>query len=264
MLHAPLNRLLLVAAAMARFTVAPAQVAVDAALHLTAPLDERRIDGLAHPVSGDGATPVMVSVASGGFTWCLAGLELDTLLLAADPPVTEYREGLLLRFICPADLSGSLHVRGAPQLPAVPLLRPDGLVPAAGQLRAGSVCEVVHHDGRFTLLNAPDRGCPPGFLPATERLCMEQAPATGMLFHDAVQRCANLGGRLCAWDEYIVGCNLLGADLLGMFQQWEWIDGSSDHTHGADQAGRDLCTSHRMMGNLATQVANTRCCYHPR
>lgn len=241
-----------------------AQVVVDGPVQLTGTPGDATVEGLSWPTEDEAAVTVRASVINGGFAWCEATLDSDTLRLTADPAITAYRDGLLLRFLAPFNMHGPLHVQGSAGLSPLPLLRPDGLVPTLGQIRQGTICEVMQVDGRFVLMNAPERGCPQGSVPVTEMFCMQQTPVTGVLFHDAVQYCADLGGRLCAWDEYIAGCTLAGTELIGMFQNWEWLDESSDHTHGADQAGLSSCISHQMMGNLATQVANARCCFHPR
>jgi hypothetical protein len=241
-----------------------AQVTVDGPVRLVGPEEQRGVDGLAWPVSGSAAVTVEASVASGGFAWSAATVMGDTLELSPDPIVEVPRDGLLLRFPSPADLHGALHLRPGAGNAALPLLRPDGLVPVKGQLIAGRIAEIMKASDRYILLSSPEQGCPPGTFAAHERLCMDAASDPGVLFHDAVAICAERGGKLCAWDEYIAACTLLQAQLTGLFDEWEWIDESSNHTHGADQAGRLTCASQRNQGVLAERIADVRCCYHPR
>jgi hypothetical protein len=241
-----------------------AQVTVSGPIRFTGPPDERRIDSLAWPQRPDALVTVEAAVLSGGFSWSQASLQGDTIALVPDPVLEELRDGLLLRFVSPGELAAELFVRPGPGHPALPLLRPDGLLPVRGQLLNGRVVEIMKAGDRFILLSSPESGCPPGTLEAHQRLCMDVVPVSSTLFHDAVAICAARGGKLCAWDEYIAACNLLQVQLSSMFVDWEWIDDSSNHTHGADQAGRFTCISQRNQGVLDERLANVRCCYHPR
>lgn len=239
------------------------QVSLTGPIQFTGPDSTRTIVGLAWPVQADAAVTVEAALVSGGFSWSTAQLTGDTIELGPAPAVINVRDGLLLRFIAPAERDGRLFVRPGPGHTALPLLRPDGLLPVRGQLTTGRIIEVMKADDRFILLNAPERGCPAGSIAAHERLCMDVTPVPSTLFHDAVRICAERGGKLCAWDEYIAACTLLQSQLNGMFVDWEWIDESSNHTHGADQAGRFTCASQRNQGVLDERLGNVRCCYRP-
>jgi len=241
-----------------------AQITVDGPVRLTGTEEQRGVDGLAWPTGGSSAVTVEASVVSGGFSWTTATLGGDTLELSPDPAVDELRDGLLLRFPAPGTVHGALYIRAGGEHAALPLLRPDGLVPVQGQLTTGRVAEVMKAGDRFILLSSPERGCPPGTFAAHDRLCMDAASVPQMYFHDAVAMCAERGGKLCAWDEYIAACTSLQSQLTGLFDEWEWIDETSNHTHGADQAGRLTCASQRNQGVLAERKADGRCCYHPR
>ncbi|MCU0318897.1 MAG: hypothetical protein MUE88_02300 [Flavobacteriales bacterium] len=239
------------------------QVSLTGPIQFTGPDSTRTIVGLAWPARADAAVTVEAALVSGGFTWTSAQLSVDTIELSPDPAVLTVRDGLLLRFAAPSERDGRLFVRPGPGHAALPLLRPDGLRPVRGQLTAGRIIEVMKADGRFVLLNAPERGCPAGSLAAHERLCMDVTPVPSTLFHDAVRICGERGGKLCAWDEYIAACTLLQSQLNGLFVDWEWIDESSNHTHGADQAGRFTCASQRNQGVLDERLGGVRCCYRP-
>jgi len=252
--------LLAVTAALACF----AQVNSDKPVQLIGTEAQRAVIGVDFPISGSSAVTVNASVATGGFSWSTATLNGDTLVLTTTPVVSAFTNGTLLRFVSPADLYTTLYVDLVVGSPAVPLLRPDGLFPTKGQIISGGVCEVLYADGRMILLNAPEVGCPPGFLSVTERLCMEQNVVPNMLFHPARDRCANLGGKLCTWAEYVVGCTILSDQLQGLFTDWEWMDDTSNHSHGTDMFGRLTCGSQRNTGLFSTLTGNSRCCYHPR
>ncbi|MBK9176753.1 MAG: hypothetical protein IPM46_10550 [Flavobacteriales bacterium] len=218
---------------------------------------------MAHPVSGDAAVTVEGSLSTGGYTWCESQVAGNTLILSADPPLATYANGTLLRFASPVSASGSLYIQ-CPGLAVVPLVRTDGLALTPGQLREGLVLEVMHVDGRFMALNVGGSGCPSGFLQAHSQLCMEAVATPTMLYRDGVDRCANLGGKLCTWDEYIAACTALEGQLSNLFADWEWLDETSNHAHGADQAGRFTCLSQRHVSAIPTSPGSTRCCYRPR
>jgi len=240
------------------------QVAMDVPIRTSGSTNERAIDGLEEPASATSAVNVRASVVHGGFTWCNVITITDTIELAPEPAVTELNNGLLLRFLANANAHGDIYIKCVSNLPAIPLKRPDGAKPAVGQIEAGTVCEIIFANGVFTLMNASGANCPQGFLAATERLCVEVQPVPTMLFHPARDRCAALGGKLCTWSEFVVGCNVLGSQLQGLFTDWEWIDDTSNHAHTTDRAGRFTCGSMSNTGLFDTVTSNSRCCFHPR
>ncbi len=241
-----------------------AQVQVGTAIEFTGASDaDRAIQGLAAPVRDDAAITVEGALLTGGYTWCDASFNAGTLVLQATPTVSVYADGLLLRFAAPGAVHGNLNIQCG-SLPAVPLQRVDGLAPMPGQLVAGRIVEVLYADGRFLLLNAMEAGCPAGFLLANERICMEVTATPNMLYHDGLARCADMGAKMCTWDEYIAGCTALQGQLQNLFADWEWLDDSSNHAHGADQAGRTTCLSQRHISPIPTYLSSVRCCYRPR
>ena len=241
-----------------------AQVQVGTAIEFTGASDaDRAIQGLAAPVRDDAAITVEGALLTGGYTWCDASFNAGTLVLQATPTVSVYADGLLLRFAAPGAVHGNVNIQCG-SLPAVPLQRVDGLAPMPGQLVAGRIVEVLYADGRFLLLNAMEAGCPAGFLLANERICMEVTATPNMLYHDGLARCADMGAKMCTWDEYIAGCTALQGQLQNLFADWEWLDDSSNHAHGADQAGRTTCLSQRHISPIPTYLSSVRCCYRPR
>ncbi|MBL7950717.1 MAG: hypothetical protein JNM62_03255 [Flavobacteriales bacterium] len=240
-----------------------AQVSLDVPVDLTGTIDQRRVEGLAYPAEPTSAITVAGALVTGGYSWCTATSQADTITLHAEPGITTYSTGLKLRFQMPVELAGDLFI-ACEGLDPVPLRRADGLNAVPGQLTTGVIVEVLHAAGSFILMNRMERGCAPGFLPAHEHLCMQVQPTTGMTFHQAVNRCGDLGGKLCSWDDYIAACTALQGQLTGLFADWEWIDDSSNHQHGADAAGRYTCISQRNVSPIPTFTATVRCCYHPR
>lgn len=259
-----MKRIALLACMAASAGAAAGQVRTDGLLRFTGELAPGAITGLAPPEQGSAAVTISGALQSGSYTWCSSVTSIaDTLVLAATPPLQDYRDGTLVRFIAPFALQGPRHLKAA-GLAALPLVRADGLPLALGQVPAGYVVEAVQAGGRFVVLNTRGSGCPPGFTQAHENLCIETALTPGLLFRQGLQRCADLGGKLCAWDEYLAACTLLEGVLQNQFSEWEWIDDSSNHGHGADQAGRFTCASQRHYGPIPTFPAGTRCCFRPR
>lgn len=242
-------------------TAVRGQMNVDVPVRFTGLSDTRVLDGLADPVSGDAAITVEGSLRS-QWAWAGATVQDTTITLAVTPPVSTYTDGLLVRFIGPMNLAGKLTLR-MEGLQPLPLVRTDGMPIALGQLQQGVVAEVMLAGANFVLLGALESGCPPGFLSVNTNYCIETAPpSTASTWLWAVDRCANLGGRLCTWGEYASACTILAGQLSGMFVDWEWIDDTSNHTHGADQAGRATCSSQRT--TQVIQTGRARCCYHLR
>lgn len=243
---------------------AMSQARTDSPVRFTGEQQPGSIDGLAPPVQGNAAISVSGALQTGSFSWCTqVAIIGDTVLVTAEPDLGAYVNGLLLRFAAPAAITGAKYLKAA-GLAALPLLRTDGLPLTPGQVPAEYVIEAIHANGRFLVLNTMGSGCPPGFTQAHENLCIETALTSGLLFRQGLDRCAKLGGKLCAWDEYLAACTLLEGVLQNQFTEWEWIDDSSNHGHGADQVGRFTCLSQRHYGALPTFPAGTRCCYRPR
>ncbi|MBK6344072.1 MAG: hypothetical protein IPF41_16250 [Flavobacteriales bacterium] len=262
MLHQPLIYTI-GACLLGLLTVAPtmAQVSVDAPVTLSGLPGQRAIEGIAPPTHATSAITVEGSVLS-SYMWA-TGAQTDTIIdLGTVPAVQQYTDGLIVRFLVNAGISGPLGIR-IDELPALPLRRPDGLRLASGQLEAGTVAEVLLTDGQFILMSASERGCPEGYTPVNGDYCIEtNPPSTTGTWQWAVAKCASRGGSLCTWGEYAAACMMLGSQLGGMHANWEWIDDTSNHTHGADSAGRTTCMSQRT--TLITVAAKARCCYHLR
>ncbi len=169
---------------------------------------------------------------------------------------------MLLRFIAPGDLHGALNLQIS-SLTALPVLRVDGIQPVAGDIVAGRIVEVINAVDRWILLGPDGKGCPPGSFPVHDGLCMDITSSANMFIYAAMDHCQARGGKLCTWDEYYLGCTVLGTELQELFTAWEWLDDTSNHTHTADQGGRYTCKSQRSSNPVLIQ-GKARCCYHPR
>jgi hypothetical protein len=262
MLHESLTRIP-GACLLALLTAAPveSQVIVDVPVVLSGPLEERAIDGIAAPTHATSAITVEGSVLS-SYMWATAA-QSDTIInLSTAPAVLQYADGLIVRFLVVSGLSGALGI-SIDGLPALPLRRPDGLRLAKGQLEAGTVAEVLLANGQFILMSGNERQCPAGYTAVNGEYCIEtNPPSTTGPWQWAVTKCASIGGNLCTWGEYSAACAMVGSQLGGMHVNWEWIDDTSNHTHGADSAGRSTCMSQRT--TLISIAAKARCCFHLR
>lgn len=239
-----------------------AQVQVDGSIGLTGPAEERHIEGLAPPVDGSALITVDV-LASGSAYWGSAAMVGDTITLTMTPAVTTPVIGTLIRFLPPSTNEGPRWIR-LNGLATVALLGTYGERIPPGALRANLPAEVYHTGSNFVLLNANSKNCPPGTLATTGPTCVDINSIPGLRFYQAIEHCAGKGGKLCTWDEYAVGCALGGTQLEGLFNEWEWIDDTSNHTHTANQAGRFSCQSQRSANVITTMTGDTRCCYRKR
>lgn len=239
-----------------------AQMEIDKAVQFTGPSDLRGIDGLDRPTVGSSAVTVEASLV-GTASWAEASISGQQVTLTPVVPMDSYRDGTLLRFVAPADLHGPITL-GCDELPAVPLTRPDGLPPARGQVIPGAVVEVLYANDTWILLGLTGIGCPPGTVAIGERLCMERASQPNLLWFPAADRCNDLGGRLCSWDEFYVACTQYGSEFTNMLSAWEWLDDSSNHANSAVQVGMSTCTAERWANPNNVTLGRSRCCFTPR
>lgn len=236
------------------------QVDVNVPMQFTGIDEQRTLIGLAAPVQSDAMITVEGAVRS-EWAWAAAVEQADTLVLSFSPSLASVRDGLLLRFLAPTAIRGPMWLR-VPGTTPLALVRIDELPITEGQIVAGQVCEVLHVNGLFHLLNTADRGCPSGYLQVNANYCIESYSSNPLNFYDSIDQCALKGGKLCTWDEYQAACQLLDGQFENMFASWEWIDDTSNHLHTANQAGRTSCEGNRSL--IVTVTARVRCCHHLR
>lgn len=258
-----MKRSLLLPMACAWLALAQAQVQVDKPVRLVgaAPAD-RRIAGLAHPVDGS-ALGTLGTAQDGSLHLCSVAGTANAVQLAMDPPCVAYANGLLVRWIPGTSNTGpvTLAVDGGAAMP----LRTTLLLPVPlNAITSGMPAEAIFADSIFILLSPIKPGCPEGFLQANAGLCVMQGEGPVLNWFEAATYCAERGARLCTWDQYLFTCNALQGQLTGMFDDWEWLDDTSDHTHTADQAARFTCKSLAVVSAGQTELGTTRCCYEPR
>lgn len=240
------------------------QVFVDGPVHLTGSDSERKAEGLAAPHTVTSALTVEASLL-GTVHWANASISGNLVTLAPIVPAEAPRTGDLLRFLAPAELFDSVRVR-FPGQAQYALFRPDGIPPVRGQVKAGVVCEILFAEDHWVLLNAPLRGCPPGTIAVSDRLCVEVTGVDNTVFSVSNDRCMGMGGRLCSWGEFYVACSQFATQLTGIGTGWEWLDDTSNHAHSVSQAGNQACTAQRWANpeTLNNFRARGRCCVEPR
>lgn len=239
-----------------------AQVTLDVGIRSTGADSVSRIIGLATPSMGTSAIPVSV-YAAGTAHWAASNVQNDILLLSITPAVSVLTNGLLLRAIAPLNNTGPLSI-ALDGHGTAPLVRTDGEALHPNALRMGTVAEFLFANGAWLLLNPATTTCPAGTLRIAGSVCMDISTVPGLKFYQAVDHCAARGGKLCSWDEYATGCTLLQGQLNGLFDEWEWIDDASNHTHSANQVGRLTCQSQRSANALTLITGDTRCCFKTR
>lgn len=235
------------------------QVQIDMPLHLTGPDGSRQVEQLAPPAQ-ENALITVGYATSGTASWAQATSAGSTIHLAMAPAGEGYRDGLLIRFAAPASFphAASIQVDGAA---TVPLILPDGLPVDASRITPGTVCEVVYTAPHFILTAPAIRQCPQGSLPMGERLCIDQAEGPVQSFYTSVDHCNERRGRLCTWAEYHTACAALENELTGLFNNWEWVDDTANHTHTMGQVGRNTCMSQRSANMAVNNHGAVRCCY---
>lgn len=242
-----------------------AQVEVDRALVFSATDSaQRSVEGLARAVNGT-ALVTLDDVRDGTYHTATTSGTAMSIALSMHPPCSAYRPGLSIRFVALKDASGAVKVN-VDGLGAKYVTRSDGLPVAFNQIAAGRMVQLVYGDTAFVIHDRDHEGCPSGFIQANDRLCLQINDTLNISVYNASRWCMDRGAKLCTWDEYIFACTSNQPQLLGLFDDWEWVDDTSDHTHSAVQVGRYQCRSERSTSAVETtgNYGGVRCCYHLR
>ena len=260
-----MNRLLSTIALAFVSVCALAQVHLDKPLQLTSPQDSlRQIDALAAP--SDPTSLITLGAAQqAAVNWYTVTGGTNIIQLSGSPQAAGYSNGMLIRWMPQSAKAGSVRVN-VDGLGTRSVYRSDGLQASEGQVSAGQVVEMIYMDTAFFIMGRSNTDCPTGYLRISDEFCMQQNDTLSVSIFTAIGHCFARGARLCTWDEYVMACTVQGAQLSGLFDDWEWIDDTSDHTHTADQVGRFGCRSQRAM-DAAEHPNNygvVRCCYRLR
>lgn len=242
-----------------------AQVHLDKPLRLLSPQDSlRRIDGLAYP-SEPSSLITLGTAQQASTNWYAVTGGTSIVQLSGSPQANGYANGMLIRWMPQTARAGTVKVNVDGQ-GARGVYRSDGLPVSDGQVSAGQVVEMIYMDTAFFIMGRSITDCPPGYLRVSDEFCIQKNDTLSVSIFSALEHCSARGARLCTWDEYVMACTVQGAQLSGLFDDWEWIDDTSDHTHTADQVGRYECRSQRSM-DAAEHPNNygvVRCCYRIR
>jgi len=237
------------------------QVRVDKPIVLTAAdSSSRAIEGLA-PASDASGLITVGDAQQGRYHWGQVSGTAMAIALQLDPPCMSYTNGLSVRFLPNFTGAGpvTLNVDG---LGARRIYRSDARPVGAGQLQPGAIAEAVYVDTAFFLMGRASASCPSGYLSGGGDLCIMRDDTMFVSIFSATRWCFERGARLCSWDEYIQACTANQSELIGLFNEWEWIDGTSDHTHTANQAGRWQCRTQRYSNAVENDnnYGQIRCC----
>ncbi len=242
-----------------------AQVHIDRPIILNSTDTAQRMIGGISRANDEHALITLGDARSGTYHWAQASGTNGTITLTLDPVATGYVNGLAVRFLPTFAAAGAVtfNVNG---LGPKKVYRADGLGVTAGLVQPGTLVEAIYADSAFFLQGRAPTACPAGYLPVNTSFCLMRNDTLNMSIYNTANWCYSRGARLCSWDEYISACTVLQGQLEGMFDDWEWIDGTADHTHTAVQAGRYACRSERSWGALETNnnYARVRCCYSLR
>ncbi len=251
----------LIALVITSFT-ATAQVHVDKPVVLTATDPaERTVEGLAPAVAADNLID-LDGARSGRYHWAQASGTGMSINLTLDPPMTAYTTGAELRFMPVAQGYGPVQVN-VDGLGVRGIYRSDGLPVSMGQLAPGAITSITYADTAFFISDRDRQGCPSGFLPVNGQYCIQRNDTLNLSIFNATKWCNDRGARLCSWGEYIHACLENQSQMEGMFNDWEWVDDTADHSHTGVQAGRYQCRSERSWGALedSNNYAPVRCCF---
>ena len=260
-----MNRFLSTLCAVMSCLCAAAQVHLDKPLNLTAAQDSlRRIEGLASPLD---ATSLITldNAQQAASNWYTVTGGTTVTQLAGSPPAQAYANGMLIRWIPLAAKSGNVKVN-VDGLGTRAVYRTDGLPATEGQVAVAKAVEMIYVDTAFFIMGRSITDCPSGFVRISDEFCIQQNDTLSVSIFTAISHCYARGARLCTWDEYTMACTAYGAQLSGLFDDWEWIDDTSDHTHTVDQVARYSCNGNRAVNAVEAPASFgvVRCCYRIR
>ena len=144
-------------------------------------------------------------------------------------------------------------------------LRKGAFVIDGSSVAEGEMLSLVFTGNEFQLINGRSdlrRDCPSGMVAVNAQYCIEPTERPSSDFFQAGLSCASQDRRLCTWGEWYAACQQATAlGLVGMINNYEWTNNTSNENNSVRITGQDLCES---VGNgLATgsTARPARCCY---
>ncbi|MCU0318885.1 MAG: hypothetical protein MUE88_02240 [Flavobacteriales bacterium] len=198
----------------------------------SAPAD-RQVLGLADPVAADAA--ISAEAVRSGAATRVAVTGSFALSGQLTPPATAYTVGMVITII-PDQRNDSAATLVLNDLPAVPLVRPDGMPLLAGDLFPAVPARFIYDGAGFRMLGTAYRPCPTGFHPATPLYCIADSSREAVTFFDAITTCAAQNARLCTYSEWVHACER-DPLFLGTVLDFEWVDDAANTTNGAKRVG---------------------------
>jgi len=197
---------------------------------------------------GDARTAIAVA----GTTW-----NLDLPGLGTTPAIGTH---VVVKAPVPTPGPIALSLNGAGPFP----LRKGAFVVDGSGVTEGAMLSLVFTGNVFQLINGRTdlrRDCPSGMVAVNAQYCIEPNERAATDFFQAGLSCATPDRRLCSWGEWYAACQQATAlGLVGMTNNYEWTNNTSNENNSVRITGQDLCES---VGNsLSTGVARpARCCY---
>ena len=198
---------------------------------------------------GDARTAIVVA----GTTW---NIELPGL--GTTPAIGTH---VVVKAPTPTPGPIALSLNGAALIP----LRKGVLVVDGSSVAEGEMLSLVFTGNVFQLINGRSdlrRNCPSGMVAVNEQYCIEPTERPASDFFGSGLSCAIVDRRLCTWGEWYAACQQATAlGLVGMTNNYEWTNNTSNENNSVRITGQGLCES---VGNgLATgSIPRTsRCCY---
>jgi hypothetical protein len=127
----------------------------------------------------------------------------------------------------------TLNVNG---LGAVPLRKNINVPLDSGDLRPGVPVHVVYDGAVFQVADQLYPGCPAGFAPISADVCIQTTSNDTMRWYAANIYCADRGGRLCSFSEWLQGCLKL-PEFVNTISDYEWVDSAGNYMNYAKLMG---------------------------
>ncbi len=139
-----------------------------------------------------------------------------------------------------------------------------GVALDGSSLEEGTMLSLVHDGTAFQVLNGRAdaiRSCPTGMVAVNEQYCMETTERPGADFFGAALACAAQDRRLCSWAEFHGACiNSLSLGLIGMTNNWEWTNNTSNEDNSGRVVGVNGCTTAGNWISTGNGTVAFRCC----
>lgn len=243
------------AGASAQWAV-PTKVVLDG----SAPADQQ-ITGLAAPTGETHGTNASTDRLATTNYAAVTGI--NALSIALSPAPGSLTPGMRLTLTPEAVNTGdaSLDVNG---LGPVPVRKHVNLPLDSADLRPGIPVQLVYDGAVFQVASQLYPGCPAGYKPVGQRVCIADSSFGPISWYAAVNACTEQGMRLCGFSEWIQAC-LQSNSIFPTIADYEWVDEAANSTNDAKSMGVNEVTllPDCRAGSTRAPLTNLRyrCCF---